>query len=73
MTTLLSSLVKNAQDMQRKVNQYNDLVEKMSLYEQSLMEDIIDYGEEQLNLSRWECIDNISSLTEKYWKWYNEK
>jgi hypothetical protein len=41
---------------------------KMSDFEKTVMEDIIDFSDEVFGISRYECLENIEPLTSRYWE-----
>ena len=49
-----------------QIEQYNEMVDSFTEYELSVLEDIIEFGQQQ-GKTRGECLDEIESLTEQYW------
>ena len=40
---------------------------KMTDFERSVMEDIIDFSDKVFGIGRLECVENIEPLTRRYW------
>ena len=65
MQSTLSDILQSA----LKVHEiYEATVQNLTDFERAALEDIIDFGEEDYQLSRYECLENISDLTKKFWK-----
>lgn len=54
------------QEMLKRVEQYNQMIDGFTEYEERVLEDIIEYGQ-SLGMSRGECLDSIERLTQHYW------
>lgn len=50
-----------------KCNAYEEFISNMSDFEKDVMEDIIEYGE-TLRLTRYDSLQQIFDLTNKYWE-----